>query len=141
MGVELFLADTSAVVRLLRDADLRDRWAKQIHSGAIAICSAVEVEMGRTAQSREDHAQLLRTLRDTFTWQTMNDHAWDTALDVQDKLISQGTHRSAGPVDLVVAATADRYYLTVLHCDRDFDCIAKVTGQPVVRLDAIMPPP
>ena len=38
-------------------------------------------------------------------------------------------HRSAGPVDLVVAATAEARGLTLLHRDRDFDCIAGVTGQ------------
>jgi predicted nucleic acid-binding protein len=141
MGVEQFLADTSAVVRLLRDPALLARWESQIHSGTIAICPAVELELGRTAQSAQDYAELSRLLRNTFTWEMMSDHGWDTALDVQDKLISQGTHRSAGPIDLVVAATANRHYLTVLHCDKDFDCIAKVTGQRVIRVDALPPPP
>ena len=38
-------------------------------------------------------------------------------------------HRSAGPVDLVVAATAELHDLTLLHHDHDFDVIASVTGQ------------
>jgi hypothetical protein len=38
-------------------------------------------------------------------------------------------HRSAGAVDLVVTATAER--LTLLHRDRDVECIAAVTGQPL----------
>jgi predicted nucleic acid-binding protein len=41
----------------------------------------------------------------------------------------QGLHRSAGPVDLVIAATAELQGLTLLHRDHDFDCIATVTGQ------------
>jgi hypothetical protein len=42
--------------------------------------------------------------------------------------------RSAGSVDLVVAATAELQGLTLLYRDRDFECIAAVTGQaPVVR--------
>ena len=40
-------------------------------------------------------------------------------------------HRSAGPVDLVVAATAELHGLTLLHHDRDFAVIARVTGQPM----------
>jgi hypothetical protein len=32
-------------------------------------------------------------------------------------------------VDLVVAATGELGGLTLLHRDRDFDCIAAVTGQ------------
>ncbi|MDX3228439.1 hypothetical protein PV419_22850 [Streptomyces sp. ME19-01-6] len=41
----------------------------------------------------------------------------------------RGEHRSAGAVDLVVAATAELQGLTLLHRDRDFACIATVTGQ------------
>jgi predicted nucleic acid-binding protein len=32
--------------------------------------------------------------------------------------------------DLIVAATAERYSLTVLHYDGDYDRIAEITGQP-----------
>ncbi|MEU0933862.1 hypothetical protein [Embleya sp. NPDC005971] len=38
-------------------------------------------------------------------------------------------------VDLVVAVTARHHGLTLLHLDRDFDVIAKLTGQPVQRVD------
>lgn len=37
--------------------------------------------------------------------------------------------RSAGAVDLVVAATAELQGLTLLRRDRDFECTAAVTGQ------------
>jgi predicted nucleic acid-binding protein len=50
---------------------------------------------------------------------------------VQELLTRKGQHRSAGAVDLVVAATAELQGLTLLHRDRDFDCIAAVTGQPL----------
>jgi hypothetical protein len=33
-------------------------------------------------------------------------------------------------VDLLVAATAARYGAVLLHYDRHFDAIARVTGQP-----------
>jgi predicted nucleic acid-binding protein len=32
--------------------------------------------------------------------------------------------------DLLIAATAEKAGLTVLHYDRDYDRIAEVTGQP-----------
>jgi len=51
--------------------------------------------------------------------------------DVQGELTNKSQHRSAGPVDLVVAATAELHGLTLLHHDRDFGVIASVTGQPV----------
>jgi predicted nucleic acid-binding protein len=46
-------------------------------------------------------------------------------------LTETGMHRSAGAVDLLIAATAERERLTVLCDDRDYQAIARVTGQPV----------
>ena len=44
-------------------------------------------------------------------------------------LARSGHHRAAGIPDLLIAAVAERNALTVLHYDKDFDLIAKVTGQ------------
>lgn len=55
----------------------------------------------------------------------LDDRAWH----VKEILTQHGQHRSAGAVDLVVAATAELQGLTLLHRDRDFECIAAVTGQ------------
>jgi predicted nucleic acid-binding protein len=70
-------------------------------------------------------------LRSVFGWVPVHDRAFARAWDVQGGLTSQGQHRSAGPVDLIVAATAELHGLTLLHHDRDFGIIARVTGQPV----------
>jgi predicted nucleic acid-binding protein len=51
------------------------------------------------------------------------------AWEVQGELTAVGQHRSAGPVDLVIAATAELCGLTLLHHDRDFATVAGVTGQ------------
>ncbi|GHB64566.1 hypothetical protein GCM10010377_64250 [Streptomyces viridiviolaceus] len=53
------------------------------------------------------------------------------------ELTAKGLPRSAGAVDLLVAATAGLRGLTVLHCDNGFETIASVTGQAAQRL---MPP-
>ncbi|MDT9698081.1 hypothetical protein RMT89_19695 [Streptomyces sp. P17] len=50
-------------------------------------------------------------------------------------LTAKGEHRAAGPVDLLVAAAAEEAGLTLLHCDRDFETIARTTGQPVRMID------
>lgn len=59
----------------------------------------------------------------------VDDRAYDRAWYVQGMLTKRGRHRSAGAVDLVAAATAELQGLTLLHRDRDFECIASVTGQ------------
>jgi predicted nucleic acid-binding protein len=52
------------------------------------------------------------------------------ALETQAKLAERSRHRGVTPTDLVVAATAEAYRVTLLHYFRHFDAIARVTGQP-----------
>jgi hypothetical protein len=58
----------------------------------------------------------------------------DRAVAVQALLADLGKHRAPAVPDLLVAAAAELAGLTVLHCDKDFDLIAEITGQPVERL-------
>jgi predicted nucleic acid-binding protein len=60
----------------------------------------------------------------------MPDRVYQRAAEVQEALTERAQHRCAGPVDLLVAATAELENLTVLHHDRDYETIARVTGQP-----------
>ena len=50
--------------------------------------------------------------------------------DVLTLLADHGQHRAPSVPELIIAATAELAGLTVLHCDKDFDLIASVTGQP-----------
>jgi hypothetical protein len=61
----------------------------------------------------------------------VSDGAFSRAEHVQQLLTETGKHRSAGPVDLLIAATAERERLTILCEDRDFETVAAVTRQPV----------
>lgn len=45
----------------------------------------------------------------------------------------------SGPVDDVIAATAEKARLTVLAADKDFELIADVTGQPIETLPLLGP--
>jgi predicted nucleic acid-binding protein len=59
----------------------------------------------------------------------------DRAVEVLALLADRGQHRAASLPDLIIAAAAELAGLTILHLDKDFDMIAKVTGQPVERLN------
>lgn len=59
----------------------------------------------------------------------MPDEVWDRAIAVQGTMAELGTHRAASIPDLLIAATAERHGVTLLHYDSDFDLIASVTGQ------------
>lgn len=58
----------------------------------------------------------------------------DRAIEVQLRLAELGHYRAPSVADLLVAATAELAGLTVLHLDKDFVVIAKLTGQPLERL-------
>lgn len=134
MKLAHYLVDSSAVVRLFKKPELRERWVEAIGAGTIGICAATELELRFSAQSVEHDETMRRTLNETFIPVPMMDGCWERALVIQDAMVANGTNRSAGPVDLVVAVTADQQNLTVLHDDKDFDCVARVTGQPVARI-------
>ena len=73
-------------------------------------------------------------LEAVFGWVPMSDGAWERADEVQQALTERGQHRSAGPADLLIAATAEHQRLILLTDDKDFEVVASVTGQPVRRV-------
>ncbi len=130
MSPALYLIDTSGVFRILQDK-LRQAWSDHLAAGVIATCPVVELEFLYSARSLADRLEKRRLLHELFGWVPMSERAWERAEEVQQSLTEAAMHRSAGPVDLLIAATAERERLTLLSDDRDFTAIAQVTGQPV----------
>jgi predicted nucleic acid-binding protein len=131
-----FLVDTSALVRLLRKGEVRSRWQPQITAGVIGLCPITELELLYSARSKAEREEWLELLNAAFTWVGVPDRVYVRAAEVQAAMTARGTHRSAGAVDLLLAATAELNGLTLVHYDHDFDEIVKVTGQPAVWLVA-----
>jgi predicted nucleic acid-binding protein len=126
----LYLIDTSGLFRILQ-SELRQAWADELAAGVIAVCPIVELEFLYSARSLADRLDKQRLMREVFGWVPMPETVYDRAEEVQQLLTETGAHRSAGPVDLLIAATAERERLTVLCDDRDFQTVAAVTGQMV----------
>lgn len=124
-----YLVDTSAFMRLLLQPEVAQAWSAQVDAGLLTVCPLTELEILFTAQSVAHRQELQRTLRDLYTWVLVPERAFDRAAAVQADLAHLGMHRSAGPIDLLVAATAEHHRLTVLHYDRDFTRVAQVTDQ------------
>jgi hypothetical protein len=125
-----FLFDTSALVRLFRDDGVRTGWQPHVTAGVVGVCPITELELLYSARSKDDRQERLDLLNAAFTWVPVPDRVFDRAAEVQDALTSRGTHRSAGVVDLLVAATAELAGLVLVHHDHDFDAITEVTSQP-----------
>jgi predicted nucleic acid-binding protein len=100
----------------------------------------VELEFLYSARSLADRREKRRLLESVFGSVPMTDGAYERADEVQQQLTETGQHRSARPVDLAIAATAQRQRLILLCDDRDFEIVASVTGQPV-RLVTDFPVP
>ena len=126
-----FLIDTSALARMMRPGGESFGWDQAVAAGLVAVCPITELEFFYSARSVTDRANGIEDMRAAFCWIPVHDRAFARAWEVQGDLTAKGQHRSAGPVDLVVAATAELSGLTLLHHDHDFDVIAGVTGQAV----------
>jgi predicted nucleic acid-binding protein len=133
MSVARFLIDTSGLARILQK-EHRAVWADFLSAGVIAVCPVVELEFLYSARSLADRLDKQRLLGQVFAWVPMADRAFERAEEVLEALTRRGEHRSAGAVDLLIAATAERHQLIVLTQDRDFETVAAVTGQPVRRV-------
>jgi predicted nucleic acid-binding protein len=129
VSVADYLIDTSALARvLLRQAT--EEWEQRMGAGLIALCDLTELEILHSARSAQDREAVQERLNQ-FTWCPVPDGVYRRPRVVLRELTAKGEHRSAGAVDLLVAAAAEEAGLTLVHYDRDFETIARTTGQPV----------
>ena len=124
-----YLADKSAWARL-NQAVVADRLVPLVEQGVVGTCGILDLELLVSARSGEDQAQLRAERRFAMERLPMPDEIWDRAIEVQGELAKIGQHRTVKLPDLLVAATAERHGVTVLHYDADYDRIGAVTGQP-----------
>jgi predicted nucleic acid-binding protein len=126
----LYLIDTSGLFRILQGT-FRAAWSDHLAAGVVAVCPIVELEFLYSARSLADRLDKQRLMHQLLGWVPMHDGVCERAEHVQQLLTEKGQHRSAGAVDLLIAATAEHERLTVLCDERDYLAIAAVTGQPV----------
>ncbi|WP_405976662.1 PIN domain-containing protein [Streptomyces sp. NBC_00988] len=135
MTVAGYLIDTSALARVLLRQNTAE-WDDRIAADLVAICDLTEPEVLYSARSATDRADLKSALDAHHAWCPMPDGVYRRSHITQEQLTAKGEHRSAGPVDLLMAAAAEEAELTLLlHDDRDFETIARTTGQSVRKID------
>jgi predicted nucleic acid-binding protein len=122
------LLDNSAWARLADAAvptERADEIAEALESGRIAASLPFLLEAGYSARRGREHGQLIAELLSLPQYH-LDDATEQRALDAQAQLARVGHHRLP-PVDLLIAALADRHGLGVLHYDHDYDLIAEKT--------------
>jgi predicted nucleic acid-binding protein len=126
-GCLLYLADTSAWHRSGRAGD---RWEPLLEADEIALCTPVLLELLLSARGPADYRALSSDLAQVRHL-PLDDRCERAAARLQAALAERSQHRGATPVDLLIAAIAEVNGATLLHYDRHFDTIARVTGQPM----------
>jgi predicted nucleic acid-binding protein len=122
----VFLADTSAWHWSGRAGA---RWFDLFEAGAIATCAPVKLELLYSARGARDYDQLASDLA-RLPYLRLDEQAAETATAAQAALARRAQHRLPA-VDFLVAAVAEAAGAVLLHYDRHFDAIARVTGQPM----------
>ena len=134
MELKSWIIDASALYRL-PESPHSALWRERIESGLVQISSITRLEVGYSARSAKD-------LEDTFSTppfsmmpvQTLTPAIEELAWQTLRQLAKIGQHRAPSIPDLLIAATAHLCNLIVLHNDKDFDLIAKITGQRVEKI-------
>jgi len=125
--VPLYLPDTSA---WHRSAAVFDRWSELVARAEVAVSPPVMLEVLFSARSARD-ARALRNQLASLPQLPLDERAAGVALATQVALTEKAHHRGPRPMDLLIAAIAELNDAILLHYDRHFDTIARVTGQPM----------
>lgn len=120
-----YLADTSA---WNRSRLVADRWEHLLDANDIGLCAPVRLELLYSARSRSDYRAFAADLAG-FPDFALVEHGALHAERIQAGLAERSGHRGPRPIDLLIAAIADLHAVVLLHYDRHFEQIARVTGQ------------
>jgi predicted nucleic acid-binding protein len=134
VSAELLL-DNSAWARLSDEslAPARvDEIAGALEQRRIAVCLPFLLEAAYSARNGAEHRELLNELL-TLPLLAIDANVELRAIDAQRQLARAGHHRLP-PVDLVMAAVAERYDVGVLHYDSDYDILHTKTD---LRFDSV----
>jgi len=128
----VWLADTSAWVWSRRRAypELRAWFDDQLVAGEIATCDVVRLELLYGTRTGDEHGRRRDELAALVSC-PIGAEQWERAIAIQGALARLGADhvKAAKWQDIVVAAAAESADVSVLHYDKDFDWIVRITGQ------------
>ncbi len=134
MAVAGWLIDKSALVRI-GESKAVTKWAQRIQSGLVHMSSITRLEVAYSARSEVDLRRSFSTpplthIRIEPLSPAIEERAWE----IIQYLAKRGQHRAPSIPNLLIAATAEKCDLVLLHVDKDFELIAKFTKQRIERL-------
>lgn len=118
-----YLADTSALVRLLRN-QAADPWDELADRGLVTICEPAMAETLLLAETKKYEA-LETSIEEKYLKIDIPDGVWRLVAGIRRELASHSAHQGLSVADLVIAATALRLNMTILHEDADYETVAR----------------
>jgi predicted nucleic acid-binding protein len=99
----------------------------------VLMTTVIELELLRVARNADALGRLGREYG-ILRRVPMTSAVEARAVEILGMLAWRGYHRGPSPVDLMAAAAAESAGAELWHCDRHFELIADVTGQPMRRV-------
>lgn len=132
-----YLVDSSALIRILR-RETDPAWDDLVQRGLLSVCEPVLAETLLIAD-RKDYEATEDYLAAAYIPVTVPANIWDLTAAIRRELVPHGAHNALSVADLVVAATAIRLKLILLHEDGDFETVARfVPGLQQRRISAAL---
>jgi predicted nucleic acid-binding protein len=120
-----YLADSSALWRLLRDPAVRAGWTEVISDHGVGSCQPQRTEFRRSARNLDEYEQMTGMFVDLCPDVPVPKTAWQWVESAQYRLLRAGAHRAPSCVDLLVGSCAAIRGLVVLHDHNDFAIAAR----------------
>ena len=125
-----YLVDNSILQRLPRSSAVRSALSAILDAEHELCCCALNLdEFAFSARSATEHAEGSHRLRTSFLYLPNSPHTDQIVIDIRTALWQAGKGRSAGVIDVAIAATAVSSGAAVLHYDSDFDHIVDAYPQ------------
>jgi predicted nucleic acid-binding protein len=93
----------------------------------VLVCDLVVLELVRLAPN-EVRAREVAERLDIFEAIPMPAAVWGRARELQISLARSGEHRRVPPVDLLIGCAAETAGVPLVHYDRDYERLAKVSS-------------
>jgi predicted nucleic acid-binding protein len=114
-------------VRDRRFPELSSWFNAQVSDGLVLVCDVVVLELIRLTPN-ESRAQEVAGLLEAFEMVEMGAGLWQRARELQSLLSASGDHRRVPPIDLLIGAAAEQAGVPLVHYDRDYERLAKVSA-------------
>jgi predicted nucleic acid-binding protein len=98
----------------------------QVADGFVLVCDVVVLELIRLTPN-QSRAQEVTERLEAFESVAMGAELWKRARELQSLLSTNADHRRVPPIDLLIGAAAERADVPLVHYDRDFERLARVS--------------